>query len=59
MGRSRETWRAAPADLMDEAAKIVDRFEVPVEGLSWRLALADALRSAANDIRMVSDARDV
>lgn len=50
---------AAPADLMDEAAKIVDRFEVPAEGLSWRLALADALRSAANDIRMVSDARDV
>lgn len=50
---------SAPADLMDEAAKIVDGFDVSFEGLSWRLALADALRSAANDIRMVTDARDV
>ncbi|GAB3823072.1 hypothetical protein [Kribbella italica] len=48
-----------PAGLFDEAAGLVDGFEVSVEGLSWRLALADALRSAAKDIRMVADARDV
>ncbi|WP_432945836.1 hypothetical protein ACQPXM_06635 [Kribbella sp. CA-253562] len=48
-----------PAALFDEAAGLVDRFEVSIEGLSWRLALADALRSAAKDIRMVADARDV
>jgi hypothetical protein len=50
---------ADPADLLDEAAREVDRLEVSVDGLSWRLAVADALRSAAVDIRMVQDARDV
>jgi hypothetical protein len=48
-----------PAGLFDEAAGLVDRLEVSVEGLSWRLALADALRSAAKDIRMVADAYEV
>lgn len=48
-----------PAGLLDEAAGLVDGFEVPIEGLSWRFALADAMRSAAKDIRMVADARDV
>lgn len=48
-----------PAGLFDEAAGLVDRFEVSIEGVSWRLALADALRSAAKDVRMVADARDV
>lgn len=48
-----------PAGLFEEAAGLVDQFEVSIEGLSWRLALADALRSAAKDIRMVADAREV
>jgi hypothetical protein len=48
-----------PAGLFDEAASLVDRFEVSIEGLSWRLALADALRSAAKDVRMVADAHEV
>jgi hypothetical protein len=48
-----------PAGLFDEAAGLVDRFEVSIEGLSWRLALADALRSAAKDVRMVADAHEV
>jgi hypothetical protein len=48
-----------PAELLDQAAREVDRLEVSVDGLSWRLAVADALRSAAVDIRMVQDARDV
>ncbi|MEV0792595.1 hypothetical protein [Kribbella sp. NPDC050459] len=49
----------APAELLDDAASEVDRLEVPIDALSWRLALADALRAAAADIRMVRDARDV
>ncbi|WP_460656597.1 PH domain-containing protein [Kribbella endophytica] len=48
-----------PAGLFDEAAGLVDRLEVSIEGLSWRLALADALRSAAKDVRMVADAHEV
>lgn len=48
-----------PASLLDEAAALVDQFDVSLEGLSWRLALADALRSAAKDIRMVAGAREV
>jgi hypothetical protein len=47
-----------PSGLLNEAAALVDRLEVSTDGMSRRLALADALRSAANDIRMVADARD-
>jgi hypothetical protein len=50
---------ADPAGLLDQAALEVDRLEVSIDELSWRLAVADALRSAAVDIRMVQDARDV
>ncbi|MFK4087513.1 hypothetical protein ACI2LF_25615 [Kribbella sp. NPDC020789] len=48
-----------PVALLDEAVRITDKLEVPVEDLSWRLALGDALRTAAADIRMARDARDV
>jgi hypothetical protein len=48
-----------PVALLDEAAQYVDKLEVPIEELSWRLAVGDALRSAASDIRAVRDARDV
>ncbi|MGC4939894.1 hypothetical protein [Kribbella sp. DT2] len=48
-----------PAGLLDQAAGLVEQFDVSFEGLSWRLALADALRSAAKDVRMVADAREV
>lgn len=48
-----------PASLFDEAALAVDALDVPIEDLSWRLALGDALRAAAADVRMVHDARDV
>ena len=44
---------ADPAVLLDEAAQLVDQIEVSIEDLSWRLALADALRTAAADIRTV------
>lgn len=50
---------ADPAELFEQAAREVDRLDVPIDHLSWRLALADALRSAAADIRMVQDAYDV
>lgn len=50
---------ADPAVLLDEAVGLADRIDVPIEDLSWRLALGDALRTAAADIRMVRDARDV
>jgi hypothetical protein len=50
---------ADPAELLDQAAVEVDRLDVSIDDLSWRLAVADALRSAAADIRMVQDARDV
>jgi hypothetical protein len=48
-----------PAAILDEAARAADRLEVPIGELSWRLAVADALRSAASDVRMVQDAHDV
>jgi hypothetical protein len=48
-----------PVVLLDEAVGLVDRIEVSIEDLSWRLALGDALRTAVADIRMVRDARDV
>jgi hypothetical protein len=48
-----------PAELLDEAAGLADQIDVPIEDLSWRLALRDALRTAAADIRRVRDARDV
>jgi hypothetical protein len=48
-----------PVALLEDAALSVDELDVPIEELSWRLALGDALRTAAADIRMVQDARDV
>ena len=48
-----------PVELLDEAARVAEQIDVPIEDLSWRLALGDALRSAAADIRRVRDARDV
>ncbi|MEV5961465.1 hypothetical protein AB0L70_06850 [Kribbella sp. NPDC051952] len=50
---------ADPVALLEEAVGLVDVLDVPIEELSWRLALGDALRTAAADIRMVQDARDV
>lgn len=50
---------ADPAKLLDEAARVADQLDVSLEELSWRLAVADALRSAASDVRMVQDARDI
>ncbi|TCC38883.1 hypothetical protein [Kribbella speibonae] len=49
---------ADPATLLDEAALLADWIDVSIEDLSWRLALGDALRTAAADIRTVRDARD-
>jgi hypothetical protein len=48
-----------PAVLFDEAAEALNYLDVPIEDVSWRLALADALKSAAADVRRVRDARDV
>jgi hypothetical protein len=48
-----------PVELLDEAARVAVQIDVPIEDLSWRLALGDALRTAAADIRRVQDARDV
>ncbi|WP_112237765.1 hypothetical protein [Kribbella monticola] len=48
-----------PVALLEEAAQYVDKMQVSMDELSWRLAVADALRSAASDIRAVRDARDV
>lgn len=48
-----------PAALLEDAAQYVDKLEVPIEELSWRLAVGDALRSAASDIRAVRDAHDL
>jgi hypothetical protein len=48
-----------PAALFDEAAEALNYLDVPIEDVSWRLALADALKSAAADVRRVRDARDV
>jgi hypothetical protein len=48
---------ADPAVLLDEAALLADEVEVSMEDVSWRLALGDALRTAAADIRTVRDAR--
>ena len=48
-----------PVELLEEAVGAVEELDVPIEELSWRLALGDALRTAAADIRMVQDARDV
>jgi hypothetical protein len=50
---------ADPAALLGEAATAVDQLKVPLDEVSWRLALADALRTAAADVRMVQDARDI
>ena len=48
-----------PVELLDEAVQVAQQIDVPIEDLSWRLALVDALRTAAADIRRVRDARDV
>jgi len=48
-----------PVALLEEAARAADELDVAIEEVSWRLALGDALRTAAADIRMVRDARDV
>jgi hypothetical protein len=48
-----------PAESLDEAAGLADQIDVTIEDLNWRLALGDALRTAAADIRRVRDARDV
>ncbi|GAA1580374.1 hypothetical protein GCM10009789_37760 [Kribbella sancticallisti] len=48
-----------PVALLDEAAGLADQIEVPIEDLSWRLALGDALRMAAADVRKVRDAGDL
>ncbi|WP_134001620.1 hypothetical protein [Kribbella sp. VKM Ac-2566] len=48
-----------PVELLDEAARLAVQIDVPIEDLSWRLALGDALRTTAADIRRVRDARDV
>ncbi|WP_327640841.1 hypothetical protein OHB24_21350 [Kribbella sp. NBC_00482] len=47
---------ADPAALLDAAARVAEQIDVPIEDLSWRLALGDALRTAAADIRRVRDA---
>jgi hypothetical protein len=48
-----------PAELYDEAADTLNDLDVLIEDVGWRLALGDALRSAAADVRRVRDARDV
>lgn len=48
-----------PAELLDDAAGLADQIDVSIEDLSWRLALGDALRTAAAEIRRVRDAGDV
>ncbi|MER7243079.1 hypothetical protein [Kribbella sp. NPDC000426] len=48
-----------PVALLEEATGLVDQIDVPIEELSWRLALGDALRTAAADVRRVRDASDV
>lgn len=48
-----------PATLFDEAAETLNGLDVPIEDVSWRLALGDALKSAAADVRRVRDARDL
>ncbi len=48
-----------PAALLDEAVRVAEQIDVPIEDLSWRLALGDTLRTAAADIRRVRDACDV
>ncbi|MGW6278431.1 hypothetical protein [Kribbella sp. NPDC055071] len=48
-----------PVVLLEQAAELVGGLDVPIEDLTWRLALGDALRTAIADIRMVRDARHV
>lgn len=47
---------ADPVVLLEQAAGLADRIDVSFEDLSWRLALGDALRTAAADVRAVRDA---
>ncbi len=44
-----------PAALLDEAVQAAEQIVVPIDELSWHLALGEALRTAAADIRMVRD----
>ena len=48
-----------PVVLLEEAARAAQQIDVPIEDVSWRLALGDALRTAVADIRRVRDAGDV
>lgn len=58
-GRYDGDLKADPVALLEEAVGLVEQLDVPIEELSWRLALGDVLRTAAADIRMVRDARDL
>jgi hypothetical protein len=58
-GRYDGELKSDPADLFDRAAGLVDEMDVAFDEVSWRLALGDALRSAAADVRTVRDAREV
>ncbi|MFD7159389.1 hypothetical protein ACFV9C_32655 [Kribbella sp. NPDC059898] len=58
-GRPEADLDADPVVLLDEAVGLVDQIDVAIEDLSWRLALGDALRAAAADIRVVRDAGEV
>ncbi|WP_327640799.1 hypothetical protein OHB24_21120 [Kribbella sp. NBC_00482] len=50
---------ADPAALLEEAVRAVDQLVVPIGKLTWHRALADALRCALADVRMVQRARHV
>ncbi|HEY3558878.1 MAG TPA: hypothetical protein VGL05_15510 [Kribbella sp.] len=56
-GRHEGVPEGDPAALLEEAAQLADQIDVSIEDLSWRLALGDALRTAAADIRAVRDVR--
>ncbi|HEY3558893.1 MAG TPA: hypothetical protein VGL05_15585 [Kribbella sp.] len=50
---------ADPVALLAEAARSADQLVVLSEHQSWRSSLAEALRGALADVRMVCGARDV
>ncbi|GAA3598525.1 hypothetical protein [Kribbella ginsengisoli] len=50
---------ADPVELLEMAAGEADNLGVPLEDVGWRLAVADALRSAAVDVQMVRNAGEV
>jgi hypothetical protein len=53
-GRYEGDLQADPVGLLEEAAQLADQIDVPIEDLSWRLALGDALRTAADDVKAAS-----